>query len=124
VFPCASGGNQPLIVRGYRDATTSARRIGRWWAWQSDANIGISAGHGLDVLDIDVHAGGDGYRVLERLHRSALVPGALDAVRTPSGVSRLCPGASQLPNSRLPRRYPSQPKWVRVNPPRRTTNPK
>jgi hypothetical protein len=89
VFPCAPGGKQPLTERGYRDATTGARRIRGWWAWQPEANIGIATGHGLDVLDIDVHAGGDGYRILERLHRSNLVPGALAAVRTPSGGTHL-----------------------------------
>ncbi len=89
VFPCAPGGKLPLTERGYRDATTGARRIRGWWAWQPQANIGIATGHGLDVLDIDVHAGGDGYRILERLHRSNLVPGALAAVRTPSGGTHL-----------------------------------
>lgn len=89
MFPCAPGGKQPLTERGYRDATTGARRIRGWWAWQPHANIGIATGHGLDVLDIDVHAGGDGYRILERLHRSNLVPGALAAVRTPSGGTHL-----------------------------------
>ncbi|MDQ1203893.1 bifunctional DNA primase/polymerase [Microbacterium sp. SORGH_AS_0862] len=89
VFPCVPGGKQPLTERGYRDATTGARRIRGWWAWQPQANIGIATGHGLDVLDIDVHAAGDGYRILERLHRSDLVPGALAAVRTPSGGTHL-----------------------------------
>ncbi|WP_159499415.1 bifunctional DNA primase/polymerase [Microbacterium sp. 18062] len=89
VFPCAPGGKQPLTTRGYRDATTGARRIRGWWAWQPKANIGIATGHGLDVLDIDVHAGGDGYAVLERLHRTGMVTGALAAVRTPSGGTHL-----------------------------------
>lgn len=89
VFPCVPGGKQPLTTRGYRDATTGARRIRGWWAWKPEANIGIATGHGLDVLDIDVHAGGDGYRTLERLHRAGMVPGALAAVRTPSGGTHL-----------------------------------
>lgn len=89
VFPCIPGGKQPLTERGYLDAATGARRIRGWWAWQPHANIGIATGHGLDVLDIDVHAGGNGYRILEHLHRSNLVPGALAAVRTPSGGTHL-----------------------------------
>ena len=89
VFPCVPGDKQPLTERGYRDATTDTRRIHRWWAWQPTANIGIATGHGLDVLDIDVHAGGDGYAILERLHRAGLVSGALAAVRTPSGGTHL-----------------------------------
>lgn len=89
VFPCAPGGKQPLTEHGYRDATTGARRIRGWWAWQPEANIGIATGHGLDVLDVDVHAGGDGYAVLERLHRTGMVRGALAAVRTPSGGTHL-----------------------------------
>lgn len=89
VFPCVPGAKQPLTEHGYRDATTDTRRIRRWWAWQPTANIGIATGHGLDVLDIDVHAGGDGYAVLERLRRAGLVEGALAAVRTPSGGAHL-----------------------------------
>ncbi|MHC9043319.1 bifunctional DNA primase/polymerase [Microbacterium saperdae] len=89
VFPCVPGAKQPLTKRGYRDATTDPRRIRRWWAWQPTANIGIATGYGLDVLDIDVHAGGDGYAVLERLHRAGLVNRALGAVRTPSGGTHL-----------------------------------
>ena len=89
VFPCAPGGKQPLTTCGYRDATTGARRIRGWWAWQPEANIGIATGHGLDVLDVDVHAGGDGYAVLERLHHAGMVHGALAAVRTPSGGTHL-----------------------------------
>ncbi len=85
VFPCVPGGKTPLTHTGYREATTSARRIRGWWAWQPNANIGIATGHGVDVLDIDVHPGGDGYDVLERLHAAGLVSGALQAVRTPSG---------------------------------------
>lgn len=89
VFPCVPGGKQPLTTRGYRDATTGARRIRGWWAWKPEANIGIATGHGLDVLDIDVHTSGDGYRTLERLYRAGMVPGALAAVRTPSGGTHL-----------------------------------
>lgn len=89
VFPCAPGGKQPLTEHGYRDATTGARRIRGWWAWHPEANIGIATGYGLDVLDVDVHAGGDGYAVLERLHRAGMVHGALAAVRTPSGGTHL-----------------------------------
>lgn len=51
VFPCVPGGKQPLTTRGYRDATTGARRIRGWWAWQPEANIGIATGHGLNRID-------------------------------------------------------------------------
>lgn len=85
VFPCTPGGKAPLTHTGFREATTDPRRIRGWWAWQPGANIGIATGVGVDVLDIDVHPGGDGYQVLERLHRDGLVAGALQSVRTPSG---------------------------------------
>lgn len=85
VFPCAPGGKQPLTRQGFHQATTDERQIRRWWKWQPEANIGIATGHGLEVLDIDVHETGDGYQTLERLHRLGLVQGALQAVRTPAG---------------------------------------
>jgi len=85
VFPCVPGGKTPLTHNGYQEATTATRRIRGWWAWQPAANIGIATGHGVDVLDVDVHPGGDGYQVLRRLHRNGLVSGALQSVRSPSG---------------------------------------
>ena len=85
VFPCVPGGKTPLTHTGFQEATTHARRIRGWWAWQPDANVGIATGTGVDVLDVDVHPGGDGYGVLERLHSEGLLRGALQSVRSPSG---------------------------------------
>lgn len=85
VFPCAPGGKTPLTRTGFREATTDARRVRSWWAWQPAANIGIATGTGVDVLDVDVHPAGDGYPALARLHRHGLVAGAMQSVLTPSG---------------------------------------
>jgi hypothetical protein len=98
VFPCVPGGKAPLTHNGFQEATTRPRRIPSWWAWQPRANIGIATGHSVDVLDIDVHNGGDGYAILEQLHQAELVSGALQAVRSPSGGAHLYfPSDSQHP---------------------------
>jgi hypothetical protein len=89
VFPCAPGGKTPLTHTGFQEASTRPDRIRGWWAWQPGANVGIATGHGVDVLDIDVHRSGDGYAALESLYRAGLVAGALQAVRTPSGGAHL-----------------------------------
>jgi hypothetical protein len=104
VFPCAPGGKQPLTTTGFRAATTELRQIRRWWAWQPEANIGIATGHGLDVLDVDVHPSGDGYGMLRALHQAGLTAGWAQTVRTPSGGLHLYfPSDPEAP----------QPTWAR-----------
>jgi hypothetical protein len=52
VFLCAPGGKVPITKRGFRDATSDAEQIERWWTQHPNANIGIPTA-GLVVIDID-----------------------------------------------------------------------
>lgn len=100
VFPCVPAEKTPLTKHGFHEATTSTRRIRGWWAWQPNANIGIATGHGVDVLDVDVHPGGDGYAVLQRLQHDGLLAGALQSVLSPSGgVHLYFPSEPQRPRA-------------------------
>lgn len=87
VFPCVPGGKRPLTPHGFLDASTELDVISSWWRREPEANIGIPTGSagGIDVVDVDVHAGGSGYASLERARRSGLVEGWAWLVRTPSG---------------------------------------
>lgn len=66
VFPLAPREKVPLIPggRGCNDATTDEAQIRAWWAKCPDANIGVSTGDGLLVIDVD---GDDGCTSLIRL---------------------------------------------------------
>lgn len=85
VFPCVPGEKRPLTVHGFHDATTDLTQIREWWGRWPDANIGIPTGITVDVLDIDVHAAGNGFPLLRTLQREGLVSGWGQAVRSPSG---------------------------------------
>lgn len=85
VFPCVPGAKQPITEHGFHDATTDLRQIRRWWYRTPEANIGIATGHGIDVLDVDVHALGNGFPQLRTLQRSGQINGWAQAVRSPSG---------------------------------------
>jgi len=86
VFPCVPGGKTPLTPHGFKDATTSAAQIERWSLRWPDANLAIATGgEGIDVVDVDAHASGHGFPVLERARRAGLVDGWSAVVRTPSG---------------------------------------
>src|SRR3954453_14150075 len=62
VFPCVPGGKQPVTPNGFHDATSSAPVVHHWWPRTPDANIGLPTGAstGILVVDIDIHAGGNG----------------------------------------------------------------
>jgi hypothetical protein len=56
---CDSQGKHPLTLNGVKDATTDANIIKRWCDETNDmANIGIAAGNGLLIVDIDAKSGG------------------------------------------------------------------
>src|SRR5690348_15513877 len=68
VFPCAPSEKQPLTPHGFHDASTDAEVVAAWWRRWPEANIGIPTGaaSGVDVVDVDVHARGDGFAAFSR----------------------------------------------------------
>jgi hypothetical protein len=86
VFPCVSGGKQPLTNRGFHDASTDQQKVTSWWRRWPDANLALPTGaaSGLDVVDVDVHPGGSGYPAFERARSAGFVEGWAWLVRTPS----------------------------------------
>ncbi|MDQ3729635.1 MAG: bifunctional DNA primase/polymerase [Actinomycetota bacterium] len=56
---CESPAKHPRTRRGVNDATANEAQVKRWWTSWPDSNIGIAAGDGLTVLDIDPRHGGD-----------------------------------------------------------------
>jgi Bifunctional DNA primase/polymerase, N-terminal len=62
VFPCAQGQKVPATRHGYLDATTDPDKITWWWSRNPDRNVAIATGRpGPDVLDVDIHPGGNGF---------------------------------------------------------------
>lgn len=55
VFPCKPHNKRPYTEHGFKDASTNAEQIERWWKQWPDALIGIPAGEKSRfwVLDID-----------------------------------------------------------------------
>ncbi|AYY12998.1 DNA replication protein [Actinobacteria bacterium YIM 96077] len=87
VFPCIPGGKRPLTRHGFHDATTSQARVHAWWQRWPEANIGLATGSrsGFDVVDVDVHPSGSGFRAFRSACRAGLADGWACLVRTPSG---------------------------------------
>ncbi|GFZ83145.1 bifunctional DNA primase/polymerase [Nesterenkonia alkaliphila] len=85
VFPCWPGTKRPAVSGSFYDATDDHQQINRWWSWQPEANIALPTGHGIEVLDIDVHASGTGFEELRRVFDTGLGRQWAHAVRTPSG---------------------------------------
>lgn len=56
---CGSPGKHPRTENGLKDATLDERTIRGWWQRWPDAGVAIATGHGLVVIDVDVHKGGD-----------------------------------------------------------------
>lgn len=48
-----------LAPNGFKNATTDLDVVDSWWRREPEASIGIAAGGGLFVLDVDVRSGGD-----------------------------------------------------------------
>jgi hypothetical protein len=55
VFPCEPNAKRPCTAHGFKDATTDAEQIERWWAERPDANVGLAT-QGLLVVDVDAES--------------------------------------------------------------------
>jgi hypothetical protein len=80
VFPLHAGRKVPRIKNFPDEATVAEAVIRSWWEKWPDANIGVSTGKGLLVIDVDAKPGRDGRPWAEMA--------GLDSnfiVRTPSG---------------------------------------
>ncbi len=53
VFPLQPRSKEPATYHGFKDASNVPETVRAWWLQNPDYNIGIAAGHGLIVLDID-----------------------------------------------------------------------
>ncbi|CUR54350.1 putative prophage Lp4 protein 7, DNA replication [metagenome] len=86
VFPCFPGGKQPLTTRGFHDATADPAQVVGWWRRWPDANLAVPTGavSGIDVVDVDVHPGGNGFPAFEQARSAGFVAGWAWLVRTPS----------------------------------------
>lgn len=72
VFPVEPRGKRPLIKDNLARATSDRDQIREWWEQWPDANIGLVAGDGLAVLDVDKKAGGEA--TLNRFVKEAAEP--------------------------------------------------
>jgi hypothetical protein len=64
---CDRPAKHPLLRHGVKEATTDPDRIGRWWRYWPQANVGLATGIVFDVLDIDGPAGLAALRQLEEV---------------------------------------------------------
>lgn len=53
VFPLRPKSKEPATRHGFKDATTDAGQVRKWWTRNPNANIGIATGDGLLVVDVD-----------------------------------------------------------------------
>lgn len=60
-------GKRPITTHGVKDASSDPAKAREWWTQNPDANVGIAAGDGLVVVDIDPRNGGD--KTLARLEK-------------------------------------------------------
>jgi hypothetical protein len=80
VFPCAERGKVPAGGHGFKDATTEAHRMRRWWRDNPNLNIGLATGtvSGVWVLDVDGIEGEAALRRLEAEH--GVLPPTVEAI--------------------------------------------
>ena len=82
IFPCCPNEKRPLTPHGFKDATADEKQVSRWWKRSPTANIGLTLGNRLWVLDIDYP---DGERLLARLETQHEPLPLTTAVRTGHG---------------------------------------
>lgn len=78
----SNAGKHPRIEGGFKNATTDRAQIEAWWDKWPQANIGIAAGNGLTVLDIDGEKGRE--ELVALMEREGGMPVTL-AARTGNG---------------------------------------
>ena len=54
VFPCQQVTKKPFTINGFKDASSDADVIKRWWKKYPDALIGVPTGGKFVVLDLDL----------------------------------------------------------------------
>lgn len=89
IFPCRD--KRPLTPNGFKDASTDAGQVERWWGEYPEAEIGWVPGwSGHVVIDLDVpkNGGGDGRDAFARIAGPNPVDTPLTA-STPSGGQHL-----------------------------------
>lgn len=110
VFPCVALEKRPLTTHGFRDALVDLDQVAGWWSRWPDANVAMPTGmaSGIDVVDVDVHASGDGYAAIRSARSSGLLGDPAWMVKTPSSGLHLCflhvDDASQ-PSWQVPRKH-------------------
>jgi hypothetical protein len=106
VFPCESGGKRPATEHGFLDATTDHRQIQQWWRAEPRSNLAIATGApGPDVVDVDKHKDGNGFRAWNKLKQAGLTGTPMAVVRTPSGGFHAYYTGSEQRNGHLPGVY-------------------
>jgi len=99
VVPCVPGEKRPLTRHGFHEASVDLAQVEAWWRRWPAANIGVPTGtaSGVDVVDVDRKADGNGFDAFGRARRAGLVEGWVAVVRTPSGGAHFY--------------YPADPDW-------------
>ena len=90
VFPLVPNEKTPLTSHGHKDASTDRGHVGEWWRANPKANIGITTGGGLVVIDVDRlpkdgHAKAVPNPWLEPVNEKLESLGADSVVRSPTG---------------------------------------
>jgi hypothetical protein len=101
VFPCRNDPanpaqhKKPLTKHGFKDATTDADAIRRWWRRWPNALIGLPTGasSGVAALDLDTKNGKDGFAAVPDWERRSPV-----LARTPSGGAHIYYQADGAPH--------------------------
>lgn len=78
-----NAGKHPRIKAWHEHATTDPAAVERWWRRWPDANIGLTTGAGVTVLDVDGRAGWEELQSL--VQRNTTLPQTLTA-QTGSGL--------------------------------------
>jgi hypothetical protein len=87
IFPLLPNTKEPATPNGCYDATRDLEQIEKWWDRNPDYNIGVAAGNGLVVVDLDVKHGVNGVTAYKELCPKNANPPY--TVSTPTGGQHL-----------------------------------